>query len=169
MLEEYILLCCQDEAGGFRDKPDKSRDLYHTCYVLSGLAVAQAYSSTREPDGVLGGAQNVVVPINPVFNLTTLSEQFANFDQTNVKEPKSNELPVARDSGSSGKKHKANGLKQPLVKHHEGQKWYSYQINEIIDDPIKDTLGTADLLALEEEADEFLKADIDLYNQRKIF
>ncbi|KAK6056277.1 prenyltransferase and squalene oxidase repeat-containing domain protein [Cooperia oncophora] len=152
MLEEYILLCCQDEAGGFRDKPDKSRDLYHTCYVLSGLAVAQAYSSTREPDGVLGGAQNVVVPINPVFNLTTLSEQFADFDRTNVKEPKSNELPVARDSGSSGKKHKANGLKQPLI-------------NEIIDDPIKDTLGTADLLALEEEADEFLKADIDLYNQ----
>ncbi|PIO77850.1 prenyltransferase and squalene oxidase repeat-containing domain protein, partial [Teladorsagia circumcincta] len=81
MLEEYILLCCQvcvplplnylksfyvisfctqDEAGGFRDKPDKSRDLYHTCYVLSGLAVAQAYSATREPDGILGGAQNSV-------------------------------------------------------------------------------------------------------------
>ncbi|VDO81816.1 unnamed protein product [Heligmosomoides polygyrus] len=77
MLEEYILLCCQvHQAGGLRDKPDKSRDLYHTCYVLSGLAIAQAYSATREPDGILGGSQNAV-PINPVFNLTTLSEQFA--------------------------------------------------------------------------------------------
>uniref|UniRef100_A0A7I4YVW8 Protein farnesyltransferase subunit beta n=1 Tax=Haemonchus contortus TaxID=6289 RepID=A0A7I4YVW8_HAECO len=77
MLEEYILMCCQDDAGGFRDKPDKSRDLYHTCYVLSGLAIAQSYSATREPDGILGGSENAVVPINPVFNLTTLSEQFA--------------------------------------------------------------------------------------------
>ncbi|KJH45986.1 putative protein farnesyltransferase beta subunit [Dictyocaulus viviparus] len=77
MLEEYILMCCQDENGGFRDKPGKARDLYHTCYVLSGLAVAQMYSSSREPDGILGGSQNIVEPINPVFNLTTLSEQFA--------------------------------------------------------------------------------------------
>ncbi|KAK6043489.1 hypothetical protein COOONC_19006 [Cooperia oncophora] len=38
MLEEYILLCCQDEAGGFRDKPDKAR--YHTCYVL-GIQFAE--------------------------------------------------------------------------------------------------------------------------------
>ncbi|WKY13786.1 hypothetical protein Q1695_004543 [Nippostrongylus brasiliensis] len=77
MLEEYVLMCCQDEAGGLRDKPDKSRDLYHTCYVLSGLAIAQSYSSAREPGGVLGGSQNTVVSVNPVFNLTTLSEQFA--------------------------------------------------------------------------------------------
>ncbi|KAJ1360817.1 hypothetical protein KIN20_019900 [Parelaphostrongylus tenuis] len=77
MLEEYILTSCQDEAGGLRDKPGKSRDLYHTCYVLSGLAIAQMYSASRERDGVLGGTQNVVESINPVFNLTTLSEQFA--------------------------------------------------------------------------------------------
>ncbi|ETN75539.1 putative protein farnesyltransferase beta subunit [Necator americanus] len=77
MLEEYILMSCQDEAGGFRDKPDKTRDLYHTCYVLSGLAVAQAYSILRENGSVLGGNQNAVEAINPVFNLTTSSEQFA--------------------------------------------------------------------------------------------
>ncbi|VDM63723.1 unnamed protein product [Angiostrongylus costaricensis] len=77
MLEEYILTCCQDESGGMRDKPGKSRDLYHTCYVLSGLAIAQMYSASREPDGIFGGSQNNVDSINPVFNLTTLSEQFA--------------------------------------------------------------------------------------------
>uniref|UniRef100_A0A1I7XPE0 Protein farnesyltransferase subunit beta n=1 Tax=Heterorhabditis bacteriophora TaxID=37862 RepID=A0A1I7XPE0_HETBA len=75
MLEEYILMCCQDTTGGLRDKPDKCRDLYHTCYVLSGLSVAQLYSSTR--DGVLGGKRNIVEAINPLFNVTTLSEQFA--------------------------------------------------------------------------------------------
>ncbi|KHJ95886.1 prenyltransferase and squalene oxidase repeat-containing domain protein [Oesophagostomum dentatum] len=89
MLEEYILMSCQilfsfvrtetvkDGAGGFRDKPDKPRDLYHTCYVLSGLAIAQAYSISRESNGILGGSQNAVEAINPVFNLTTDSEQFA--------------------------------------------------------------------------------------------
>ncbi|EYB90324.1 hypothetical protein Y032_0221g2552 [Ancylostoma ceylanicum] len=61
MLEEYILMSCQDEAGGFRDKPDKTRDLYHTCYVLSGLAIAQTYSALRESDGILGGSSNAVV------------------------------------------------------------------------------------------------------------
>ncbi|CAJ0590175.1 unnamed protein product [Cylicocyclus nassatus] len=77
MLEEYIMMSCQDEAGGFRDKPDKPRDLYHTCYVLSGLAIAQSYSAAREPDGIFGGSQNAIESINPVFNLTTHSEQFA--------------------------------------------------------------------------------------------
>ncbi|KAK6019108.1 hypothetical protein OSTOST_15270 [Ostertagia ostertagi] len=88
-------------------------------------------------------------------------------DQANSNElkPKKKEFTVSPNPGSSGKKHKADGLNQPLVKHHEGQKWYSYQVNEVIDDPINDTLGTADLLALEEEADVLLKTDVDLYNQ----
>eukprot|EP00727_Mastigamoeba_balamuthi_P009844 m51a1_g5482 hypothetical protein (395) ;mRNA; f:311850-313386 len=40
-LSHYVLACCQDERGGLRDKPGKSRDLYHTCYALSGLSIAQ--------------------------------------------------------------------------------------------------------------------------------
>ncbi|KAJ1360816.1 hypothetical protein KIN20_019899 [Parelaphostrongylus tenuis] len=56
-------------------------------------------------------------------------------------------------------------LSQPLVKHREGEKWYDYQVNEKLGDPVKDTLGTADLFALEEEADDLLKADVDLYNK----
>uniref|UniRef100_A0A7I5ED95 CBF domain-containing protein n=1 Tax=Haemonchus contortus TaxID=6289 RepID=A0A7I5ED95_HAECO len=88
-----------------------------------------------------------------------------NAGEANVKERKPKEFVKPVDMGNDGKKNKANGLNRPLVKHHEGQKWYSYQINEIINDPIKDTLATADLLALEEEADACLKADVELYNQ----
>ncbi|PHJ22770.1 prenyltransferase and squalene oxidase repeat-containing protein [Cystoisospora suis] len=40
-LQYYILGCCQDPRGGLRDKPGKRADLYHTCYALSGLSVAQ--------------------------------------------------------------------------------------------------------------------------------
>ncbi|CAD6197667.1 unnamed protein product [Caenorhabditis auriculariae] len=76
MLEEYVLVGCQVPTGGFRDKPDKNPDLYHTCYVLSGLSIAQKYSIEREGE-VLGGSVNRLVPINPVFNVTTESEIFA--------------------------------------------------------------------------------------------
>ena len=78
-LQEYILVCCQviiqwvldqiilqvynldymkfmswklnikDHRGGLLDKPGKSRDFYHTCYTLSGLALAQTFLS---PSGV---------------------------------------------------------------------------------------------------------------------
>lgn len=46
MLERYILLCTQDVNGGLRDKPSKGRDFYHSCYCLSGLSIAQHYSSS---------------------------------------------------------------------------------------------------------------------------
>ncbi len=42
-LQEYLLLCCQDPRGGLVDKPGKARDLYHTCYTLSGLSVSQNF------------------------------------------------------------------------------------------------------------------------------
>ena len=61
-MQEYLLLCCQDPRGGLVDKPGKSRDFYHTCYTLSGLAVAQ-----NMPDGqhaVLGDSSNLLVWLN---------------------------------------------------------------------------------------------------------
>ncbi|KAE9449140.1 hypothetical protein C3L33_18958, partial [Rhododendron williamsianum] len=45
-LQQYILLCSQEE-GGFRDKPGKHKDYYHTCYCLSGLSVCQ-YSWSKK-------------------------------------------------------------------------------------------------------------------------
>ncbi|KAI3704784.1 hypothetical protein L1987_75013 [Smallanthus sonchifolius] len=72
-LQQYILLCSQVE-GGFRDKPGKSRDHYHTCYCLSGLAVAQ-YSWSKDadsaplPGSLLGPYSNLLEPVNPLHNI----------------------------------------------------------------------------------------------------
>ncbi|XP_031787565.1 protein farnesyltransferase subunit beta isoform X3 [Nasonia vitripennis] len=65
-LQEYLLLCCQHPYGGLRDKPEKDRDKYHTCYGLSGLSVAQ-----NSPERVIIGSHqiNAVKMIHPVYNL----------------------------------------------------------------------------------------------------
>ncbi|GIX60881.1 farnesyl-protein transferase beta subunit [Babesia caballi] len=39
LLEAFILCVAQAPTGGFRDKPGKPVDLYHTCYALSALEV----------------------------------------------------------------------------------------------------------------------------------
>jgi protein farnesyltransferase subunit beta len=56
-LEKFILNVCQNSAtGGFRDKPGKKEDLYHTCYCLSGLSLL----SHRSLD---------LLEIDPIFNV----------------------------------------------------------------------------------------------------
>uniref|UniRef100_F1L5Y5 Protein farnesyltransferase subunit beta n=1 Tax=Ascaris suum TaxID=6253 RepID=F1L5Y5_ASCSU len=73
-LQEFILVICQDkEKGGFRDKPEKARDMYHTCYTLSGLSIAQSYT----PDNVVGGSNNRLAHISPVYNICKSYEQKA--------------------------------------------------------------------------------------------
>ena len=72
-----LCLCCQLPYGGLRDKPGRGRDYYHTCYCLSGLAVAAA-----EPPNADSSAGGVTIPartpkhwssavglVNPVFNI----------------------------------------------------------------------------------------------------
>ncbi|KAF2903109.1 hypothetical protein ILUMI_03070 [Ignelater luminosus] len=66
-LQEYILVCCQHPGGGLLDKPGKPRDIYHTCYTLSGLSVAQ-----HCVDGslnVLGPADNKLGKTHPIYNI----------------------------------------------------------------------------------------------------
>ncbi|KAK7381394.1 hypothetical protein VNO78_34048 [Psophocarpus tetragonolobus] len=73
-LQQYILLCAQEQEGGLRDKPGKRRDHYHTCYCLSGLSLCQ-YSFSKRPDSpplpnlVLGPYSNLLEPIHPLFNV----------------------------------------------------------------------------------------------------
>ncbi|KAM7476424.1 hypothetical protein LguiB_023667 [Lonicera macranthoides] len=72
-LQQYILLCSQVE-GGFRDKPGKQRDHYHTCYCLSGLSACQySYSddadSPASPRAILGPYSNLLEPIHPLYNV----------------------------------------------------------------------------------------------------
>ncbi|URE37401.1 protein farnesyltransferase subunit [Musa troglodytarum] len=73
-LQQYILLCSQVLEGGFRDKPGKQRDFYHSCYCLSGLSVSQ-YSWSKD-DGeppltsaVLGPYTNLLEPVHPLYNV----------------------------------------------------------------------------------------------------
>ncbi|KAB7500745.1 Protein farnesyltransferase subunit beta [Armadillidium nasatum] len=56
-LQEYLLICCQYSKGGLIDKPGKSPDLYHTCYTLSGLSIAQHF--------IVGNRHKKVIVGNP--------------------------------------------------------------------------------------------------------
>jgi len=71
-LQEYILACCQDNEGGFHDKPGVRNDYYHTCYCLSGLSISQHNPIHHEPSTtVLGPSnKNLLRQINPLYNIT---------------------------------------------------------------------------------------------------
>ncbi|GAB2257890.1 hypothetical protein Droror1_Dr00014050 [Drosera rotundifolia] len=75
-LQQYLLLCSQVLEGGFRDKPGKRRDHYHTCYCLSGLSVCQyswsknAYCSPL-PQALFGPFSNLLESIHPLYNVVT--------------------------------------------------------------------------------------------------
>lgn len=63
-LQLWILAACQGPHGGLRDKPGKPPDYYHTCYCLSGLAIAQHSSGL-----VLGQHGNVLKQTDPLCNV----------------------------------------------------------------------------------------------------
>ena len=71
-LLDYVMVCCQVPHGGLRDKPGRSRDYYHTCYCLSGLAIGIA---ALAPGGGGGGEVpdewlSSAAPVNPVYNIS---------------------------------------------------------------------------------------------------
>lgn len=67
-LQEYVLICCQRPSGGLIDKPGKPADLYHTCYTLSGVSVAQHCEPSHAPI-ILGHPDNELLPTHPVHNI----------------------------------------------------------------------------------------------------
>ena len=77
-LQEYILICCQKPHGGLIDKPGKPADLYHTCYTLSGLSIAQNFNSIKQPI-VIGSSNNEVLPTHPLYNIPPKSVMKAYF------------------------------------------------------------------------------------------
>lgn len=60
-LIKYIIFFCQNTEGGLWDKPGKKRDLYHTCYSLSGLSLAQ--------ENNLLHPSNETSDIDPIYNV----------------------------------------------------------------------------------------------------
>ena len=71
-LQEYVLICCQKPNGGLIDKPGKREDLYHTCYCLSGLSIAQNFSSTKQPT-IIGNPDNEILATHPLYNISPKS------------------------------------------------------------------------------------------------
>ncbi|XP_013135680.1 PREDICTED: protein farnesyltransferase subunit beta isoform X2 [Papilio polytes] len=67
-LQEYIIICCQSPDGGLIDKPGKPRDIYHTCYTLSGLSIAQHGTCTGDTN-IVGSTRNEVNPVHPLHNI----------------------------------------------------------------------------------------------------
>ncbi|XP_045528587.1 protein farnesyltransferase subunit beta isoform X3 [Pieris brassicae] len=67
-LQEYIIVCCQSPEGGLIDKPGKPRDIYHTCYTLSGLSVAQHGTGTGE-SLVIGASETELNRVHPLHNI----------------------------------------------------------------------------------------------------
>lgn len=57
---------------GLVDKPGKPEDLYHTCYCLSGLSIAQNFSSTKQPL-IIGNLDNEVLATHPLYNISPKS------------------------------------------------------------------------------------------------
>jgi len=81
-LLDYTLMCCQSPGGGLRDKPGRGRDYYHTCYCLSGLAVAaseppsaSAPPSRRDP--VPEEWKRLLGVVNPVYNVNAEKVELA--------------------------------------------------------------------------------------------
>lgn len=70
-LQEYVLICCQYKYhGGLLDKPGKIPDVYHTCYVLSGLSLAQ---HAVKNDNCVGNPENILNENNPIYNIEVTS------------------------------------------------------------------------------------------------
>ena len=68
-LQRYVLVSCQMTMGGLRDKPGKHPDLYHSCYCLSGLAIAQHADGAAGRAPILGRKENLLQPTHPVYNI----------------------------------------------------------------------------------------------------
>ncbi|CAD6991177.1 protein farnesyltransferase subunit beta [Ceratitis capitata] len=100
-LQEYILLCCQKANGGLIDKPGKPQDLYHTCYTLSGVSIAQHSSFSFNPQ-VLGDPVNELLPTHPLFNVPprAVALSLGHFEQLN-QNYKDSKIPLNTQQNSA--------------------------------------------------------------------
>ncbi len=66
MLQSYLLICCQvEDQFGLEIRTGKKQDVYHTCYGLSGLSVAQHFN-----DGVYSIFEDkALAKIDTLYNL----------------------------------------------------------------------------------------------------
>uniref|UniRef100_A0AC35TTF1 Protein farnesyltransferase subunit beta n=1 Tax=Rhabditophanes sp. KR3021 TaxID=114890 RepID=A0AC35TTF1_9BILA len=140
-LQAYTLFISQDPFGGLKDKPKKSPDLYHTCYSLSGLSIAQ---HAGKPDEIIGKEKNLLVEIEPLYNMT--------------KKPST----VVKSKG----KKKQVSKHVLIIQHPANTKWYDNTYNDKATCE-EDLLKGEELAAIESEAETIWQKDIDLYHHNK--
>ncbi|KAG7191977.1 CAAX farnesyltransferase (FTase) subunit beta [Scheffersomyces spartinae] len=80
-LKLYMIHCAQGiEMGGFRDKPGKQADFYHTNYSLCGVSVLEHYFTLERNGSWANSFTTEIVddtnvntnPVNPIFGLPIL-------------------------------------------------------------------------------------------------
>ncbi|CEF63010.1 Farnesyltransferase, CAAX box, beta [Strongyloides ratti] len=149
-LEAFTLFISQDPLGGLKDKPGKPCDLYHTCYSLSGLSIAQHYHNENQ---IVGGENCIVESIDPHYNLT-------------VKMVKVKKKASKIDKKLKLKKFENVNVNSSLLIHHEqGTKWY----NNTYDDKAtseNDLLTGDELKMLEEKASKLLQNDCNIFHKK---
>lgn len=77
-LKIYILNCAQKQTGGFRDKPGKNVDYYHTNYSLCGLSAAEHKFRLKD----IKNEKNTMDHFGYQFDATEVSED-TNTDTVN--------------------------------------------------------------------------------------
>lgn len=76
-LESYILEMCQGKAGGFKDKPGKHVDPYHTCYAMSGLSISQhaSFEIAEDPHNILVRDLSTFLTLSIKWTRYSISDQ----------------------------------------------------------------------------------------------
>lgn len=76
-LQGYLIICCQGVQGGLRDKPTKNPDIYHTCYSLAGMSMAQSksnYAGLFADNHTINHAEYTGIPQPRVINFEDFEE-----------------------------------------------------------------------------------------------
>ena len=70
-LYKYILIACQSSKGGFKDKPSKPKDTYHTMYSLVGLGLSVNLLRKLKCDSQLreDWPEDIFPDIDPIFTI----------------------------------------------------------------------------------------------------
>lgn len=67
-LLKYVIFCCQSEADGLKDKPEKNPDIYHSMYAASGFNICYNKNYTSK---MFDFKDFNLREIDPIYNIPT--------------------------------------------------------------------------------------------------
>eukprot|EP00917_Polyrhabdina_sp_WS-2016_P032629 GHVP01069560.1.p1 GENE.GHVP01069560.1~~GHVP01069560.1.p1 ORF type:complete len:293 (-),score=52.78 GHVP01069560.1:31-909(-) len=77
---DYLFACCEGKNGGFRDKPGKSLDFYHTAYSLAAISMFVEHESPKQLKH-----QPKIFEIDPVHSLEKYTLKLFLVEQKKMK------------------------------------------------------------------------------------